>query len=118
MRPWNPYQPPEDGLPPGEVRFLELRVEPWPDSHRVRVHMQITPFLERPNIEATITDAGSKEVANIHIIESIDDRMTFTMHIRSEEVKGPYSLTATLSYPDIGTVSQDSVVFDLNDGSS
>ena len=110
---WNPLQPPEDGLPPNETRFMEVRVEPWPeDERKVRVHLQITPFLERPNIEVIIKDPQEEEVASIYIVESIDDRMTFTMHIRNPEmIHGLYTLNATLSYPDAGMVAQESVVF-------
>ncbi len=118
MSSWNPYQPPEDGLPPQEVRFVELRVEPWPDGRRVRVHMQITPFLERPNINVSIQNSDHKEVSSINIIESIDDAMTFTMHIREEKVKGEYTLTATLAYPEVGTVAQDHVVFETTETST
>ena len=43
-----------------EVRIIELRAEPWPeDGRRVRIHLEVTPFLERPNLEVPITDASS-----------------------------------------------------------
>jgi len=110
MTGWQPYQPPEDGLPPKEVRILELRGEPWAeDERRVRIHLETTPFLERPNIEVTITDMDGKEVSSIDIIESIESRMTFTMHIRADNAKGPFTLSANLAYPDIGIVDQNSV---------
>src|SRR5690242_3283114 len=42
------YEPPEDGLPPQQIRVQTLRAEPWPeDSRRVRIHLDMTPFLER-----------------------------------------------------------------------
>jgi len=107
------YQPPEDGLPPNEVRFIELHTEPWPeDASRVRVHLEVTPFLERPNLEVLITDASSQEVSSINIIESIDTRMAFTMHLRGKEGNGPYTLKAAVVYPDIGTVDQKSITFE------
>jgi hypothetical protein len=111
---WNPLQPPEDGLPPDQVRFIEVRIEPWPDDGRkVRVHLQITPFLERPNIEVTIKDPQEEEVASIYIVETIEDRMVFTMHLRSPEmIHGKYTLSASMSYQEVGTVAQESVVFE------
>jgi hypothetical protein len=115
MQRWNPYQPPEDGLPPKEVRITELSAEPWPDGHRVRVNLVLTPFLERPNIEVIITGEDQLEAAAIHIIETIDERMNFTMHLRSKEPRGTYTLTASLNYPDHGTVFQDSVTFTMNE---
>ena len=110
MAGWNPYQPPEDAVPPQEVRILELRGEPWPeDGRRVRIHLKTSPFLERPNIVVSIHDQNGKEVSSINIIESIEPQMTFTMHIRSEQVEGQYTLSASLVYPEIGTVDQNSV---------
>lgn len=110
------YQPPEDGLPPQEVRILSLRAEPWPENdRRVRIHLDITPFLERPNLEVIITDAGEREVASITIIESIEDRMTFTMHMRGDEARAPYILSASVLYPEIGLVDQKSVPFEVNE---
>ncbi len=107
------YQPPEDGLPPQEVRIQALRAETWPDeSRRVRVHLDVTPFLERPNIEVTITNENGDEAASINIIESIDAHMTFTMHLRGITTAGTFTLSASLSYPDHGIVDQKSVLFE------
>ena len=112
----NPYQPPEDGLPPQEVRVLELRAEPWPDnSHRVRIHLQLTPFLERPDIEVIITGSDGKKVSSIDIIETIEDHMTFTMHLKGEQVSGQFSVQASLSYPDNGIIDQKSAPFDVTE---
>ncbi len=44
------------GLPPAEVRFTELRIEPWPDGRRLRVHVSLTPFQNKPDLEAMILD--------------------------------------------------------------
>jgi hypothetical protein len=110
------YQPPEDGLPPNEVRILALRAEPWPENDlRVRIHLETTPFIERPSLEISMTDANGDEVSNIHIIESIDDKMTFTMHIRGGEIGGVYTLTATVTYPDFGAVDQKSITFETQE---
>jgi hypothetical protein len=113
MTGWNPFQPPEDGLPPQDVRVSDLRAEPWPDGRRVKVHVEITPFLQRPNVEVTILDSQDREVSNINIIETIDALMSFTMHIRSDQVIGAYRLSARLSYAEIGDVDQKHVEFEI-----
>lgn len=115
------YQPPEDGLPPQDVRILNLRAEPWPENaRRVRVYLDVTPYLERPNMEITIHDAEGLVAANISIIESIDDQQTFTMHLRGEELRNPYTLSAKVYYPapEIGEVDQKSITFETQEGSS
>jgi hypothetical protein len=117
MAHWNPNQPPEDGLPPEEVRFTELRVEPWPeDGRRIRIHLEINPFLQRPNLEVSIFNQQEEEAASIHIIETIETRMTFTMHIRgADPVDGQYTVKARLFYPEIGDVDQKQVSFETQE---
>ena len=113
MLPGHSYEPPEDGLPPQEVRIIDLRAEPWPeDRRRVRIRLEVTPFLERPNMEVIITDAQGDEISSINIIESIDTHLAFTMHIRGEQVELSYHLAASISYPDLGTVDQKRIVFE------
>jgi len=110
------YQPPEDGLPPEEVRIMELRAEPWPDnSRRVRIHLQMTPFLERPNIEVLITGKDGKKVTSINIIESIENRMTFTMHLKGEQSSGQFNVQAILSYPENRVIDKKSTPFEVSE---
>ncbi len=115
MSHWNPYQPFEDGLPPKELRITELRAEPWPDqSQRVRIHLEITPFLERPNLLVIITGLDGEEMSSAHIIETIETRMTFTLHLKGEVVDGPYNLKAKILYSEIGMVDEKEVTFDIH----
>lgn len=111
----NPNEPPEDGLPPQEVRITELHLEPWPeDARRVRVSLELTPFLERPNLEVFIQNVTGQEVSSINIIESIDSRMTFTMHLRGEDITGHHTLVARVHYPDMEMVDEKRLDFETN----
>jgi hypothetical protein len=108
----NRLTPNPDARPPAEVRFTELRVEPWPDGRRVRVHVSLTPFQQNPNLEAVIHDHQHQEMARASIVEAADPRFVFTLHIRAQAVGGTYSLTANLSYPDLGSVDERSFSFE------
>jgi len=109
----NPYQAPEDGLPPAEVRFTELRAETWPDNpRRVRIHLTTTPFLERPDIEVVIARPSGEKVSSIDIIETIENQMTFTMHLKEGSASGTFTVRASLSYQSIGLVDQRSISFE------
>ncbi len=108
-----PQTPPEDGLPPEQVRFTELRVEPWPDGRKVRVHVSFTPFLQRPNVHMVILNAAGGEAASIDIIENMEEQIAFTMHLRGGETAGPYQLLAAIDYENVGTVAQGQVTFEL-----
>lgn len=105
---------PEDGLPPAEVRINDLHVEPWPDGRRIRVHVDLTPFQKRPNLQARITGREGQEIASIAIIESMEARLVFTMHLRMPDPKGRYSLTLALNYDDIGLVDERTLDFEVH----
>jgi hypothetical protein len=107
------YQPfsPEDAFPPAEVRFTEVHTEPWPDGRRVRVHVTITPFQQRPNLEVRILNAEEEEAAHISIIETMENKMVFTMHIRGPIGPEAFRLEARLSYEDLGVVDERSLEF-------
>ena len=105
------FNPPKGALPPLQVRFSELHVEQWPDGQRVRVHISIKPFQQRPDLEATIFDENGKEIANTLIIETLDNRLVFTMHLPANVAGQEFTMKATLSYRDIGTVDEEKVSF-------
>ncbi|NMB67775.1 MAG: hypothetical protein GYA20_03320 [Chloroflexi bacterium] len=111
MQRFNPFQPDEDALPPEEVRFLDVHVEPWPDGRRVRVHIRLTPFQQPPNLEMAIIDPQGREVSHVSIIENIDFQFVLTMHLRDSDPQPEYHLEVELSYPEKGTVAQNSCMF-------
>ena len=85
-------------LPPNEVRIRSFSAKAWPDGKRVRVTLELTPFLKRPNGEILIADVQGKEVANISIIETMDPKMEFTLHLRGSDHQGPYRVSTTIFY--------------------
>ncbi|HMD89841.1 MAG TPA: hypothetical protein VKF38_11820 [Anaerolineaceae bacterium] len=105
------FTPAEDALPPNEVRFSELRVEQWPDGQRVRIHVDITPFQQRPDLEVTILDSNGREIASTLIVETLENRMVFTMHLFPDSPGQELSLIAVLSYRDIGPMDERKVSF-------
>jgi hypothetical protein len=93
------FQDPTDiPLPPAEVRIRQFRAEPWQDGRRVRITLELTPFLKRPNSEIKIADGHGEEAASISIIETMEPKMEFTMHLRWAGVVGPYTATAQVFY--------------------
>lgn len=107
--------PPEDALPPEKVRFTELRVEPWPDGRRVRVHVGITPFQQRPYLNARLLNAEEQEIASATVVETMENKLVFTMHIRGKQINGQFTLLASLSYPELGTVDEGRVDFETEE---
>lgn len=93
------FQDPSDiPLPPDEVRIRGLRAEPFPDHRRIRINLQITPFQKRPNIEIVVTNEIEEESASLSIIESIDPKMEFTLHLKDDKPSGQYTVLSQIYY--------------------
>jgi hypothetical protein len=93
------FQDPSDiPLPPDEVRIRGLRAEPFPDHRRIQINLQITPFQKRPNIEIVVTNEIEEESASLSIIESIDPKMEFTLHLKDDKPSGQYTVLSQIYY--------------------
>jgi hypothetical protein len=110
---FNPFQKDENALPPEQVRFLDVHVEPWPDGRRVRVHVSLTPFQQPPNLEMSIVDPSGSEISRIAIIENIDFKFVLTMHLRDTSPHEEYLLEAAVSYEELGIVARESCNFQV-----
>jgi hypothetical protein len=102
-----------DALPPSDVRFLDLQVEPWEDKTRLKILAQLTPFSKFPNLEFSIKCEDGSIIAQSSIIENIESKFVFTMHLRSRNKPGPYILIGIISYEDIGVVDQKTYKFEV-----
>jgi hypothetical protein len=89
-------------LPPEEMRFTELRAEPVIDDGplRTRVYVEVTPFQQRPYIEVVLSGADGEEITSVSVIEPMSRKNVFTMHIRSHQQSGKFTLSARLYYPE------------------
>lgn len=88
-------------LRPEEVRVREIQVMPLLDSNRVKVLVELTPFLKRPNLEITITTASGKEVAHASILETMLRKVEVIMHLRGSVPGSEYTLESTVYYQDL-----------------
>jgi len=104
-------------LPPEQVRIESLSAEPYPDGERIRVNLDITPFLERPRIEVLLTDADGEEVASASFIEPMSWKLEFTLHMRGAQKNGDFKLNALLFYPDGPQAEPVEVTFNIPSGS-
>lgn len=85
-------------LPSDEVRIRELSAEPLPDRRRIRLSLEITPFQVRPNLEIVVTNELGDESGSLSIIESIDPKMVFTMHLKDDKPDGQYTVSTKVYY--------------------
>jgi hypothetical protein len=70
-------------LPSEETRILGLRAEPYLDGKRVRVNLELTPFLHRPEIELTLTDPTGQTCTSASIIETAGRKLELTLRIHT-----------------------------------
>ena len=101
--------PSEVPLPPNEVKIQSLTAEPWPDGQRVRVKLEVDPFQKRPSAEIEIKNQKDQTVASVTVIESMDRKMEFNMHLREIERGGTYRLLASLYYSESEETESDQV---------
>ena len=92
------HDPDEVRLPPEEVRLREMQVTPLPDGRRVKIFLELTPFMKRPNVDVSITAASGKEVARTSILETMSRKLEFTMHLREIEPGSEYTLESIVYY--------------------
>ena len=97
--------PAEDGvipLPPEDMRILEFKAEPVQDNGpvRLRVYIDVTAFQKRPYLEVVLNNAQGDEITSVDIIEPMQRKNVFTMHVRGPQQAGKFSLSARLFYPE------------------
>lgn len=94
-------------LPPDEVTIRSLEAKPYPDGRRIAVRFEITPFQQRPNIEINIKNEQGRTVADLSVVEAIENRMDFTMHLKEENPTGRYTISMRVFYADIESFELD-----------
>ena len=100
--------------PPAEIHLLDLRTNSDPDGKRLQVALDLTPFQQSPVIELDLTDSTGDEVASASIIEPVGWKLELTLHIRKTgSTNGKYTLTASLSYPELGEIDRRTLIIEV-----
>lgn len=92
---------PSDRVPQSRenVHIEDVIITPYRDRFRVRVTIQVTPFLERPNLLLVVHDEHDRIVSELNVIETMHHHMEFTLHIRNRsDPTGSYTLTSELFF--------------------
>lgn len=94
-------------LPPDEVKIRKLEARPYPEGQRIAIRFEVTPFQERPNIDINIKNEQGHTVSNLSVVEVMDNRMEFTMHLKEERPVGKYTISMRVFYADIESFEPD-----------
>ena len=92
------HDPNEIRLPPEEVRLTKVQVMPHLEDRQVKIHLELTPFMKRPNIEVIITSSNGREVGHVNILETMLRILEFTVHLRQVEVAEDLRMETTVYY--------------------
>lgn len=68
--------------PRQQVRIEQVEAIPYADRHRVKAVVNVTPFIERPNLIVMLKDHSGRTISELNIIETMHSEMEFTIHIR------------------------------------
>jgi hypothetical protein len=102
-------------MPAEDVSILKLRAIPLPDMKRVTVEMELSPFVEHPNLDISILSPEGEVVANMFVVEARDQAMALTLHLRQPEPEALYTVRlAVLREEEI--LDQHEVTFNLSKG--
>jgi hypothetical protein len=103
----NPNDPP---VAPEDVKIRGLTAEPYKDGRRVSVEFEITPFEEKPNLEMVVINAAEEIVATFSVLEAIENKMSFTLHLREANPGGKYTLKMIIFYTDLSALEDEETV--------
>jgi hypothetical protein len=93
------FQDPGDiPVPREKVRIREFTAQPYPDGRRIRVYLEVTPFLNKPDAEITLENSLGEVVTSASVIESITPKMELTLHAPAHEGSGEHTLKAVVFY--------------------
>mgnify|MGYP006958008901 CR=1 FL=1 len=100
----NPNDPP---VPPEEMAIRSLEVKPYEDGRRVAIDFEITPFQERPNLEIDVHNQEGRLVSTFSVVEAIEHKMSFTLHLREQSPGGEYLLKMEVFYTDLSPLKAE-----------
>lgn len=103
-------------LPPNEVHFIDLKIEPWEDKMRFKVFVKISEFLEPPNLNFYIANMNAEVISEVTFVENVDTDIEFTMHLRNASQLNQMTLLGEIFYSDeIGKVDSKAINIIFNE---
>jgi hypothetical protein len=103
-------------LPPNEVHFIDLKIEPWEDKMRFKIFVNISEFLVPPNLNFYFTNTNDEVISEVTLIENVDTDIVFTMHLRNASQLNQLTLLGEIFYSDeIGKVDSKSIYIIMNE---
>lgn len=90
-----------------DVRIKQIGLFVHEDGPKVTFGVELTPFLERPCLDVTITNRDGDFAGSLTVIETLTPNFSLVMHLRDGGGLGPYQLAAVAYYMTPETERQD-----------
>jgi len=92
---------------PSDVRFRRVTAEAYADRQRVKLTYELSPFLQRPNVEILLEGPPGTVLGSVTIIETIDSCFSLTVHLRADPPsEGRFDVISTLGYEGLPEVDR------------
>jgi hypothetical protein len=102
-------------MPSEGVSIRKLHAVPLPDKKRVIVEIELSPFVEHPNLDISILSPQGEVLANMFVVEARDQAMAVTLHLRQPEPAALFTARlAVLTGEE--TLDQREITFALRKG--
>jgi len=93
--------PSETPLPPEEVRIRRVEVQVWPDGRKLKVALELDPFLKKPSLELTVFAPSGQQAASAEVIQTMIRLVELNLHLRGQIEPGEHTLNAVLFYAEL-----------------
>lgn len=105
---------PEAPQPPGAVRFLAVRAEPYADRRRIKLSYEVSPFQQRPSVEIRLLAPDGADLGSITVVDVVGARFSLTAHLRGDAPAAtPVRVVSILGYDDLPEVDRRELIVDL-----
>ncbi len=81
-----------------DVRIKQIGLFVHEDMRRVSFGLELTPFLERPSIQVSISNGAGEPAGALTVIETMTPNFSLIIHLRDAELLNPYTLSAEIYY--------------------
>lgn len=95
-----------------DVRIKQIGLFIQEDGRRLNFGLELTPFLEGPNIDVGITNADGELAGSLSVIEQDKANFSLMLHLRDQAPTNPYNLRVVIYYstPESGRTKVDDQV--------
>lgn len=90
---------------PEDVQILAVHANLLSDQRRIELTIEITPFLEPPDLEIQALGEDGRIASSTAIIGVPNQRVSLTLHLRGEIREGRYRVQCTLKYTELDILS-------------